>query len=144
MTLSLSDRINRKRKTDELIAEIAGEAKGEYALHKSIVDALERFRLPGVIWFHCPSGIHASAKAMIRMKPLGFIAGVADLCISIPGNRFCFMEIKTPSGRLSEHQEAFLAGMERNGHRTAVVRSVDEAMFVLRDWGAIRAARRMA
>lgn len=54
------------------------------------------------------------------------------------------MEIKSCDGHLTEDQEEFLAAMDRHGHRTAVVRSLDEAMDYLRDWGAIRAVRRAA
>ena len=72
---------------------------------------------------------------------MGMLAGVSDLCISLPGSGMAFMEIKARAGRLSAEQEWFLSAMERNGHRVAVVRSLDDALGHLADWGAIRATR---
>lgn len=52
-------------------------------------------------------------------------AGVPDLLVVVDG-RFLFVEIKTPSGRLSRIQEVRIAEIAQAGGPTCVVRSVDE------------------
>lgn len=133
--------IKRDQTTQALRAEVQSGARAEFKLHAAIVDLLSATRLPGVVFWHTPNGARRKPAEAAALKAMGLLAGVADLCISIPGAKFCFMEVKASHGRLSDEQEAFLAGMERNGHRTAVVRDLGEAMAFLRDWGAIRAVR---
>ena len=110
----------------------------EYHLQKDIVEALERLKRPGVIFWHPANGIKATPQAVAAMKRIGMKAGVVDLHISVPGVGMCFMEIKTAGGDLTEGQEAFLTGMAAHGHRTGVARSLDDALALLASWGAIR------
>jgi hypothetical protein len=97
--------------------------------------------MPGVVFWHCPNGAKRAYKEAAALKAMGLLAGVADLQISSPGATHCFLEIKSDTGELTEDQEQFLAAMERNGNRVAVVRSLDEALFVLAAWGVIKSGR---
>jgi hypothetical protein len=49
-----------------------------------------------------------------------------------------FLEIKRPSGRLSEDQQRIADHMRRAGHRFAVVDSVEAAIETLLSWGVVR------
>jgi|JI10StandDraft_1071094.scaffolds.fasta_scaffold161050_2 hypothetical protein len=133
--------IAKAKTTAKLKAELAAHHATEYNIHTAIVELIERSKLPGVIYWHCPNGARRTHAEAAALKAMGMLAGVADFCFSMPGGRFAFIEVKTKTGALSEEQEAFLAGMERNGNRTAVVRSIDEAAFILSSWGVIRGAR---
>lgn len=130
--------IMKRQTTAALKAARSDRFAREYNLQKDIVNAIERIRVPGVIFWHVPNGMKAKPKDVAAMKRIGMRAGVVDLHISVPGVGMCFLEVKTDDGDLTEAQEAFLAGMAAHGHRTAVVRSLDEALHYLAAWGAIR------
>jgi hypothetical protein len=61
----------------------------------------------------------------------GLPPGFADLFGMVPGGRFFALEIKTPTGRVSDLQAKFLAAVERNGGLAGVARSPDDARRVL-------------
>lgn len=63
----------------------------------------------------------------------GLPPGFSDLFGFRAGDaRAFFLEVKTPTGRVSKEQAAFLSAMERRGAIASVVRSVDDAREVLR------------
>lgn len=130
--------IARRNMTAALKTAVISTAKEEDRLQQAVLDLLKAAHRPGVVWWHVPNGGKRGKAEAARFKRLGVLAGVADLNISLPGGRMCFMELKARKGRVSEEQEAFLAGMELNGHATAVCRNVDEAKSALAKWGAIR------
>lgn len=45
---------------------------------------------------------------------------------------FTAMEIKTQTGRVSPQQKSFLSAIQKNGGRSGVVRSIEDAMSVIR------------
>ena len=64
----------------------------------------------------------------------GLPVGFSDLFGFRAGDaRAFFLEVKTPTGRATPEQEAFLEAMRRRGARAGVVRSVDEARQLLSD-----------
>lgn len=62
----------------------------------------------------------------------GLAVGSADL-VGVVGGRFVALEVKTPAGRVTEEQTQWLALVERCGGVGRVVRSVDEALGVVRE-----------
>lgn len=63
----------------------------------------------------------------------GLPVGFSDLFGHRAGDaRAFYLEVKTPTGRVSPQQLAFIAAMQRRGALAGVVRSVDEARAVLR------------
>lgn len=128
----------RRRTTQALKAEVASMQKAEEQLQISVVELLAATAAPSVRYWHVPNGGKRSKPEAARFKQMGVKAGVADLVISMPGCRTGYMEIKAANGRLTEEQENFLAAMAANGNLTAVVRSLDEAVSILTNWGAIR------
>ena len=65
-------------------------------------------------------------------------AGVADLCVMMPGGRTGWLELKQARGRQSDAQRVFQALCERFGHAYALARDLDEAIAVLKSWGALK------
>lgn len=61
---------------------------------------------------------------------LGSTKGVSDM-IALDRGQAIFIEIKTPTGKLSPHQEQFLMSVNYNECIGIVVRSVDDIMNAL-------------
>jgi len=61
----------------------------------------------------------------------GLPVGFSDLFGFRPDGRAWFLEVKTPTGRASPQQLAFIAAMQGRGAIAAVVRSVEEARSAL-------------
>lgn len=84
-------------------------------------------------------GVRSRIEAAI-MKGEGVTAGVADVLITIPrGGHGCLaLEFKTDKGRQSQAQKEWQADFESAGNRYAVVRSIDEAVNVTKDYMNLR------
>ena len=117
---------------------------------RAIVQAL-RFAMPrDAIVHHCANEVtEAGSRGQIRQSifvGMGVHAGFADLIV-ISGGRVLFLEVKSPSGRLRKSQEVFRDTVGAQGFGWALVRSVDDALGALADYGftsRIRPARRAA
>ena len=113
----------------------------EYALHVSVVELLDRFALPGVLFWHCNNTV-SNVRYASKLKRLGVKPGVADLTILTPSRRMpCFIEFKAPKGRLSDEQQAFGLQVKLLGCRYEIARSIEEATDWLVEFGAIEAGR---
>lgn len=63
----------------------------------------------------------------------GLPVGFSDLFGHRAGDaRAFYLEVKTPTGRASPQQLAFIAAMQKRGALAGVVRSVEEALAVVR------------
>lgn len=82
---------------------------------------------PHLICFHVPNGGFRTKAEAARLKWIGVLAGVLDLVLVLPEGRSAFWETKTPRGRLSDDQKAFIERLIALGHSWAVVRSIDDA-----------------
>ena len=94
----------------------------------------------GVFLFSVPNeavgGGKNAALRMSRFKAMGLRPGVTDLVILSQGKVF-FMEVKDSTGRLSEHQKRFRDWCFDWGYLWAIVRSSEEAINQVRQWGLI-------
>ena len=68
---------------------------------------------------------------------MGTRPGVADFPLVLPGGRAAFLELKRAKGRLSPAQLEFRSACLTAGAVYEVARSTDEAIEVLRSWGAV-------
>ena len=64
--------------------------------------------------------------------PMTPVRGLPDILGVLPGGRALCIEVKRPGGRLSEHQERFLAAARRQGALAFVARSLTDAIEALR------------
>lgn len=56
------------------------------------------------------------------------VPGMADLTLFSQGGKTIFVEVKTPTGKLSEQQKRFKNAVERLGFEYIVMRSKEEAV----------------
>lgn len=56
------------------------------------------------------------------------VPGMADLTLLAQGGKTIFIEVKTPTGKLSEQQKRFKEAVERLGFEYIVMRSKEEAV----------------
>lgn len=130
--------IKKDATTKALRALIASNGREEYQIHCAIVEMIRRSKLPGVVFWHTENERKRDYAQQSAFAAMGGLAGVSDIIVSTRDGRMCFIEVKSSAGTLSEDQESFLAAMELNGHRTAVVRSLVEAAHYLALWNVIR------
>ena len=65
---------------------------------------------------------------------MGVFPGFADLIV-LTGGQVLFLEVKSPSGRLSPAQKAFRDMVKAQGFGWALVRSIEDALDALADHG---------
>lgn len=106
----------------------------EDAIHQSILRYL-RMTLPsGWLVMHVPNGGSRNPIEGAKMKRLGVVAGWPDISIYGPPGCF-FMEVKSAKGRLSNCQHRIIDQLKDMGRPVAVVRSIDDARALVREWG---------
>lgn len=80
-----------------------------------------------------PNGGYRSTQEARIMKLEGVLAGFSDLIIIAPGN-ILFIEVKTKSGRQSEHQKNFQTNVQRLGYHYFLCRSLIEFCATVQKW----------
>jgi CheY-like chemotaxis protein len=76
----------------------------------------------------------ARVRQMASMKADGLMVGFPDLIV-IGKGRVGFMEVKTPEGKISPAQNMVRKILEDKGQPWACVRSQDEVVDALKQWG---------
>ena len=116
----------------------------EQLIHITVVKHLEARAIKGLYWFHPANGEKRNIVTAKRLKRMGVKPGIADLVFVLPfqgcGSHgvVAFMEIKSEKGRLSPKQKEFRDKCARLGWSYKIVRNLDEAIYVLRQWGALK------
>ena len=110
----------------------------EADLQRSVVTAL-KFALPKTaIIHHCANEVTEpgprGAKRQAILVGMGVHPGFADLMV-LCDSRVLFLELKSLKGRLSPNQEAFRDTVLAQGFGWALVRSLDDALTALADYG---------
>lgn len=102
----------------------------EKQIQNAILDYLTL--LPGTYWATNNTGLWDPVKKVHRRPGKFFRHGVSDI-IGVCGNtgRIVCIEVKTPKGRVSEHQKKFLKEISESGGIAFVARSVDEVREVM-------------
>ena len=89
----------------------------------------------GLFYFSIPNERWGLPPAvLVQMKKMGLTPGMPDLCVLHDGKPY-FLEVKTPNTKLSSKQIIIHKVLKENGFNVAIVRSVEEAMFFLHNWG---------
>lgn len=93
-------------------------------------------RLPDKLLFAIPNGGSRHKIEAANMKRQGVKAGVADVILQIPKKGFASLclEFKTKTGRQSKEQREYQRQVEMAGSKYVVVRSVEEAIFVMKKY----------
>jgi hypothetical protein len=103
----------------------------ESAIQIAIID---RLRWLGILAVSVPNEAKRSVTTAAALKARGMRAGFPDL-ICMAHGRVAFLEVKTATGRLSEHQRLMHDLLRWHGMFVTVVRSQDEAVAALRGAG---------
>jgi hypothetical protein len=110
----------------------------EIALHLSVADILRRFARPNWRWSHFPAGEHRDVRTAAKLKQMGVQRGWPDFVLFDPSGRLHALELKREGESLTEDQEDFQTWCIARGVPHSVSRSMDAALTVLGDWGALR------
>jgi hypothetical protein len=102
-------------------------------IHVAVLQWIETVA-PELIVFHPASGEFRDAITAGKLKRMGVRRGIPDLVILPPDGRAAFLEIKSPTGRLSPEQQDFGAWCAAHGYRWGVARGIDDARRVFDDW----------
>jgi hypothetical protein len=94
-----------------------------------------RLVAPQVLAFHPANGGWRSKAEAARFKAMGVLAGVPDIVVIAPGGKAHFLEIKTPTGRLSDEQREIMGALGRLGVDFATVTSIDDVRRAFSGWG---------
>lgn len=110
----------------------------EAEIHKQIVFYLNTI-LPqdAIIHATLAEGVRGGKRGIIdgaRRKAMGQRAGMPDILIFTGGQGYC-LEVKSAKGRLSDAQKEVHRLLDAQGIPCAVVRSVEDAREVMREWG---------
>lgn len=92
-----------------------------------------RMQYPQYLIAAIPNGGYRSTQEARIMKLEGVLAGFSDLIIIAPGN-ILFIEVKTKSGRQSEHQKNFQTNVQRLGYHYFLCRSLIEFCATVKKW----------
>lgn len=90
---------------------------------------------PDLTVFAIPNGGYRHPREAKKLKDTGTLKGVADLCVLLGQGRAGFIEMKTPTGRMSPEQKAFQMTCEIQGNPYEVCKSVDDVLATLKFWG---------
>lgn len=88
-----------------------------------------------------PNGAHVAGGEMERirkvaaMKADGLMPGVPDLTVITKTGKVAFLEVKTPTGSVSNNQKHLHRVLKDRGAKVAIVRSIDDTKAALLEWG---------
>jgi len=124
----------------------------EHAMQIQLVSLLRWCLRPDVIMFHVPNGELRDKRAAAKLKAMGVLPGVADLVFlwkkyfedsegshTAPG--ILFLELKLPGRKQTDEQVAFGLAARLAGADYYAVRSIDEALIVLKERDLLRSDR---
>lgn len=99
--------------------------------HNLQVACVQWFRMqyPGLLLMSIPNGGWRKKATAAKLKQEGAIAGVPDLLLAHPSNRYhgLWIEMKNgKAGRLSEHQKIVIPQLQKEGYQVVVARTFDE------------------
>lgn len=106
----------------------------EKQLTYSIIDILSlQFKGRIKVWRNNTGALPTQSGGFVKFGEYGS----PDILGILEGGRFLALEVKLPKGKVTEHQEAWLAEAKRLGAIVSVVRSVDEAIKIVKEALAI-------
>lgn len=112
----------------------------EQRLSIEFSDALRAASVDGKykgVWTHVPNEGKRHQITACIMKAMGMIPGVYDYNFMWGETGRGVIELKAGSNKPTEHQIRYKAWCDMHGIPNAVCYSVDEALGVLKEWGAL-------
>jgi len=127
----------RKKKRDTMNVAEYRRNVSEHAMQVSVVEYARRFNRGGAMVVAIPNAGKRSPAVARAMQAEGLTPGVADLCFIMGNGITGWLELKTQRGRLSPTQLEFQAACQHLGHLYEVAYTFDDAIAVLKHWGAV-------
>jgi hypothetical protein len=109
----------------------------EDTIQRSLVQHLKLRAVPGVFWYAVPNGGARSPVEAAIMKSTGTRAGVPDLAFLHEGRAF-YLEVKSATGRATEHQLQAISDINRAGGYAAIGQGIDACLRILEEWHLLR------
>lgn len=105
----------------------------EDQLQESIANFLDAVLRPEeAVYTHIPVGGYIlSPRARGRLYRIGVKKGFPDICIAYKPGRMLWLELKTPTGRLTLDQEQRHAQLFVLGHKVVTCRSVEDVISAM-------------
>jgi hypothetical protein len=111
----------------------------ELRTHVALADTLTLSLAEGWYWWHHPGGENRDAITGAKLKRMGNKPGISDfLFITQPHATLHALELKRRGKKPSPAQVSFLAIVRLLGGEAEWVDSYEDAIRVLKDWGAVR------
>ena len=109
----------------------------EHELQCALREHLDRAGVRRMFFFAVPNGGHRRKATAGKLKAEGVKAGVPDLVVLLDGRAYG-LELKVKGNYQNAAQKAVQTAWEGTGAVYAVATGLDEALDVLRSWGALR------
>ena len=110
----------------QTLERLAGNLENEYATEQDLTNAIiKELRARGCIAFHSDAGHTTDATSSKRGRPP---KGYPDIPVYAPDGRHVLLEVKQPSGKLSQDQADFIKSIRKLEHHVSIVRTVQEAV----------------
>lgn len=110
----------------------------EHSLQVSILDYLDIKGRRELRWTAIENGGLRHPLVAARIKAAGVKPGTPDIVILMDNGQTGWIECKSKRGQLRPEQKGFAASAVRLGHRWAMVKSLDVAIGILKEWGVLR------
>lgn len=88
------------------------------------------------VFFHVPNGERRDKSTASKLKMMGVVAGIPDICLIHNGKTY-FLELKTTTGKLSKNQEIVINKLKKAGVETRVVMNLEQVKGCLLEWNII-------
>jgi hypothetical protein len=112
----------------------------EFEVHCMVADFLRKRLVPGWLWWHTPNGEARSKATAGRLKRMGVLPGVSDFLLLSPDGQLYALELKRQGEKPTNDQRVFLEAVEAAGGTSGWIDSFNDAVKVLKAWGAVRVA----
>jgi hypothetical protein len=113
----------------------------EFEVHCMVADTLRRWASPNWVFTHLPMGERRDTITGARLKRMGTQPGWPDFLLIAPRQHHSprphFLELKRRGAKLTEAQAGFALWCKLNDCPHVVAHSYEEAVAVLKGWGAL-------
>jgi hypothetical protein len=106
----------------------------EQDLQRALCGYLEATLMPPAVFWHTPNGGARSRVEGAIFKGLGVKAGFPDIAL-LYDSQLYLLELKAPSGRLSDPQREMIERLIRAGARVGIAYSLEQAIGKIQGWG---------
>jgi hypothetical protein len=110
----------------------------EIVLHIQVATFLKNYHAEDWEFTHVPSGEHRDKRTAAKLKAMGTMPNWPDFILVSPEGTFHGLELKRKGESLNPGQRAWHSRTIGRGWKVTHTDSFDEALAILRDWGALR------